>query len=127
MALEEYSEYFMYGGVILTVAVTVFFFLLERQHTSDVSGIKHYLSSNRWQGDVMQTNIESWRKINARYRNDQFYDVNFFLPNDKQLYTAKSLIASDQAHMLKKGLTIKVKKGAKGKMAVISICLNNEC
>lgn len=127
MALEEYSEYFMYGGVILTVAVTVFFFLLERQHKSDVSGIKHYLSSNRWQGEVMQTNIESWKKTNARYGNNHFYDVNFFLPNDKQLYTAKSLIASDQAHMLKKGLTIKVKKGAKGKMAVISICFNNEC
>lgn len=62
MALEEYSEYFMYGGVILTVAVTVFFFLLERQHKSDVSGIKDYLSSNRWQGEVMQTNIESWKK-----------------------------------------------------------------
>lgn len=127
MALEEYSEYFMYGGVILTVAVTVFFFLLEKQHKSDVSGIKDYLSSNRWQGEVMQTNIESWKKTNARYRNNHFYDVNFFLPNDKQLCTAKSLIASDQAHMLKKGLTIKVKKGAKGKMAVISIYFNNEC
>jgi hypothetical protein len=91
------------------------FFLLERQHKSDVSGIKHYLSSNRWQGEVMQTNIESWKKINARYGNDYFYDVNFFLPNDKQLYTAKSLIASDQAHILKKLLTIKVKKGRKVK------------
>ncbi|MBK0078810.1 hypothetical protein IAE49_04635 [Kosakonia sp. S58] len=125
MALEEYSKYFMYGGVILTAAVTVFFCFLERQDKSNVSGIKHYLSSNRWQGEVMQTNIESWQKLNAMYGNDHFYDIDFFLPNDKQLYTAKSLIFSEQAHMLKKGLSIKVKKGTKGKMAVISIYFGN--
>lgn len=73
----------------------------------------------------MQANIESWQRLNAMYGNDHFYDIHFFLPNDKQLYTAKSLIVSEQARMLKKGLSIKVKKGTKGKMAVISIYFGN--
>lgn len=127
MVLEEYSEYFMYGGIVLIIAAIVFFCFLERQDKSDISGIKHYLSSARWQGEVIQTNIESWTKLNARYGNDYFYDIDFFLPNDKKLYTAKSLIAPDQMHMLRKGVGIKVKKGTKGKVAVISINLNDNC
>lgn len=127
MVLEEYSEYFMYGGIVLIIAAIVFFCFLERQGKSDISGIKHYLSSTRWQGEVIQTNIESWTKLNARYGNDYFYDIDFFLPNDKKLYTAKSLIAPDQMHMLRKGVSIKVKKGTKGKVAVISINLNDNC
>ena len=127
MVLEECSEYFMYGGIVLIIAAIVFFCFLERQDKSDISGIKHYLSSTRWQGEVIQTNIESWTKLNARYGNDYFYDIDFFLPNDKKLYTAKSLIAPDQMHMLRKGVSIKVKKGTKGKVAVISINLNDNC
>lgn len=37
MALEEYSEYFMYGGIILIIAAIVFFCFLERQDKSDIS------------------------------------------------------------------------------------------
>ncbi|QNQ20609.1 hypothetical protein HF650_12980 [Kosakonia sp. SMBL-WEM22] len=127
MALEEYSAYFMYGGIFLTIVVTAFFYFLEKQDGSDVSGIKSYLSSARWQGEIIKTNIQSWRKQNARYGNDYFYEFDFLLPNDKKLYTGTGLITPEQMHLLKKGLGMTVKKGAGRKVAVISIDFYNGC
>ena len=125
MALEDYSKYFMYGGIILVVVVTAAFYFLEKQDKTDVSGIKIFLASDRWQGEIINTKLQAWRQLNARYGNDYFYDIDFFLPNDQKLYTAKSLIAPSQMHMLKKGQDIKVKKGERGKMAVIEIDFNS--
>lgn len=49
----------------------------------------------------------------------------FFLPNEQKLYTATTLIAPEKIHMLRKGLSIKVKKETKGKMGIIYIDFNN--
>lgn len=125
MALEEYSKYFMYGGIILTIAVTAWFYFLEKQDESDISGVNFFLSRTRWQGAVIQTKIQSWRKLNVKYGSDCFYGVDFFLPNEPKLYTATTLIAPEKIHMLRKGLSIKVKKETKGKMGIIYIDFNN--
>lgn len=121
MALEDYSKYFMYGGIVVTVAATAFFYFLERQDKTDVSGIKVYLSSNKWEGELIDSKIESWQQMNARYGNDFFYEINFYLDGDPRLYTAKTLIRPSQMHLLKKGLKIKVKKGSKNRLAVVEV------
>ncbi|AHJ73599.1 hypothetical protein [Kosakonia sacchari] len=121
MALEDYSKYFMYGGIVVTVAATAFFYFLEKQDKTDVSGIKVYLSSNKWEGELLDSKIESWQQMNARYGNDFFYEINFYLDGDPHLYTAKTLIRPSQMHLLKKGLKIKVKKGSKNRLAVVEV------
>ncbi|SFU21408.1 hypothetical protein SAMN05192562_1178 [Kosakonia arachidis] len=124
MALEDYSKYFMYGGIVLLVAVTAFFYYLEKQDKTDVVGIKSYLSKDRWQGEVVNSKIESWQQLNARYGNDFFYEITFYLPGDPNIHTSKALVAPGQMHLIKKGLDIQVKVGKKGEMAIIGINFN---
>lgn len=50
MALEEYSKYFMYGGIILTIAVTAWFYFLEKQDESDISGVTFFSFQNSLAG-----------------------------------------------------------------------------
>lgn len=124
MALEDYSKYFMYGGIALSIAAIAFFYFLYKKDGTDLGELKVYLSSDRWQGDFLDSKIESWQQTNAKYGNDFFYDVSFYLNDETKLYTAKALIQPSQMHMIKKGLNIKIKKGDKDKLAVVGIEFN---
>lgn len=124
MVLEDYSKYFMYGGIALSIAAIAFFYFLYKKDGTDLGELKVYLLSNRWQGDVLDSKIESWQQTNAKYGNDFFYDISFYLNGETKLYTAKALIQPSQMHMIKKGLNIKIKKGGKGKLAVVGIEFN---
>ncbi|SCC17798.1 hypothetical protein GA0061071_107187 [Kosakonia oryzendophytica] len=121
MALEDYSAYFMYGGMVVTVAATVFFWWIEKRDNTDVVGIKHCLTSAEWSGEFFDSYIESWQQTNARYGNAFFYDITFCLEGEQKMFTAKALVNPGEMHLLKKGLRIRVKKGSKNRIAVTDI------
>ncbi|WP_039056536.1 hypothetical protein [Enterobacter sp. Bisph1] len=121
MGIEYYSKYFMYGGMLFTVTLCVIFFFWFRGDKTDIAGIKTYMNSAHWQGEVIDSRIEFWRQTNARYGNDYFYDITFYLNGDEKLHTAQTLIRPSQMHLMKKGLKIKVKKGSKNQLAVIEV------
>ncbi|MGY5956737.1 DUF3592 domain-containing protein [Kosakonia sp. BK9b] len=121
MALEDYSAYFMYGGMVVTVAATAIFWWLEKREDSEVAGIKHCLTSAAWPGEVFDSYIASWQQTNARYGNAFFYDISFCLDGEGKMFTAKALVNPGEMHLLKKGLGIRVKKGSKNRIAVIAI------
>lgn len=121
MALENYSRYFMYGGIALSVIATLYFYFLSRADDKKKADIGLFLGSQFWNGDIIESEIISAKLTGERYGNDLFYDVKFYLPHTSQLHTAKALVNISQIHLVKKGLRIKVKKNGAGKLAVVKI------
>lgn len=120
MGIEYYSKYFLYGGIAFSLLLSVVFYFMFRGDKTDVAGIKNYLSSSQWQGEFIDSRIESWQQTNARYGNDFFYDISFRL-NDEKLYTAQTLVRPSQMHLMKEGLKIKVKKSSKNRLAIVEV------
>ncbi|WP_173632867.1 hypothetical protein [Paramixta manurensis] len=94
-----------------------------RDQNKQLSDVKVWLKKDKWAGDILSTQLDSWQQTNTRYGNDFFYDFCFYadLEGVNKLYSAKALVRLSEVHLSRPGLIIYVKHGAKGKMAVISI------
>ena len=101
MGIEYYAKYFMYGGLLFTLTLGIIFFFWFRGDKTDVAGIKAYLTRSQWQGEIVESRIELWRQTNARYGNDYFYDITFYLKGDGKLHTAQTLVRPGQMHLMK--------------------------
>ncbi|QRZ85263.1 hypothetical protein JTN15_10420, partial [Klebsiella aerogenes] len=53
--------------------------------------------------------------------NNLFFDIYFSIDGIPQLLCAKALISPSQIHLLRKGLSIVVKKGRGNKIAIMQI------
>ena len=121
MALEDYSHYFMYGGIVASVSATLFFYFLEKRDKHDDFAVRSFLSSHKWQGELIDSQIESWQQLDVRYGNDFFYRISFYLLGEPKLYYALARVKPGQMHLIQKGVKIKVKKGSRGRMAIMEI------
>ncbi|CAI0984775.1 hypothetical protein [Serratia ficaria] len=124
MSLADMSKYFLYLGIATPILMGIFFYCIFKNNgsnTTDLDSVKSYLKMDKQGGEIFLAQLESCRQTNVKYGNDFFFDVDFYLPGDGKLHTAKALVKPSQMHLLKKGMEIKVKKGKKNEMAVVEI------
>ncbi|MBI6131655.1 hypothetical protein ACN2W4_02140 [Serratia marcescens] len=129
MSLADMSKYFLYAGIATPVVMGIFFYCIFKNNgdnSTEMSAVKNYLNKDSWQGEIIASHLESCRQTNTRYGNDFFFDVDFYLPGDTRLHTAKALVQPGQMHLLRKGMGIKVKKGRKNQLAVVEMDLTAE-
>jgi hypothetical protein len=80
-----------------------------------------FLQRESWRGKLLKSRIESWQQTNVIHGNNLFFDIYFHLDDMSQLFCAKALIAPAQIHLLRKGLSIIVKKGRGNNIAIMQI------
>ena len=122
MSLADMSKYFLYLGIAMPIIMGIFFYCIFKNNGSknaDIPAVKSYLNMEKQGGEIFSSQLVACRQTNVRYGNDFFFDVDFYLPGDSRLHTAKALVKPSQMHLLKKGMDIKVKKDDKNNMAVV--------
>ena len=111
--------------LILGLAVSLIFpiviYFTCRKTSLQTKSVTMFLQRESWHGELLKSRIESWQQTNVIHGNNLFFDIYFHLDDMSQLLCAKALIAPTQIHLLRKGLSIVVKKGRGNKIAIMQI------
>ncbi|AWD04696.1 hypothetical protein [Klebsiella aerogenes] len=111
--------------LIIGLSVSILFMMATyftfRKSSLQLKSVKIYLKRERWRGDLLSSRIEFWQQTNVMLGNNLFFDIYFRIDEMPQLFCAKALIAPAQIHLLRKGLSIVVKKGRGNKIAIMQI------
>ncbi|MGR7471325.1 hypothetical protein ACU60O_09940 [Klebsiella aerogenes] len=111
--------------MIIGLSVSILFMMATyftfRKSSLQLKSVKIYLKRERWRGDLLSSRIEFWQQTNVMLGNNLFFDIYFRIDEMPQLFCAKALIAPAQIHLLRKGLSIVVKKGRGNKIAIMQI------
>ena len=117
--MSGFEMFFLILGITVPIIFMIAIFFSFRGNSPSIPAARIFIKRESWPGELYKSQIESWQQTNTRYGNDFFFDIYFYL--DNTLLSAKALIAPGQMHLLRKGLPIVVKKGAKNRIAVMQI------
>ncbi len=111
--------------LIIGLSVSILFMMATyftfRKSSLQLKSVKIFLKRERWRGDLLRSRIEFWQQTNVMLGNNLFFDIYFRIDGIPQLLCAKALISPAQIHLLRKGLSIVVKKGRGNKIAIMQI------
>ncbi|MDK1706476.1 Uncharacterised protein [Serratia rubidaea] len=125
-----------YSGLIIMAALALTFLMIFgtlrglKGQGDDLTKIKHWLSKDRWKGEIKEALLVSWRQTNATNNLDYYFVFTFEMNIDgeNKQYSAASVVRVSEVPKLKPGLPIIIKYDGvpPEKIAVMSVDYKGE-